>query len=111
MPGRNKHTFTKDGPRPKGTRGGARPGSGAKPKEINELHKQLFTPELAEEAVERLQVLVRQNDLDAIKYVCDRTFGKPKESVAINMTGAMALSMCESIADAARATREAAGRT
>lgn len=65
----------------KGGPGGPRANGGRKPKEITELHAELFSPETARAAAGKLLDAVRGGDLEAIKYTLDRVFGKPKQSV------------------------------
>ena len=74
-------TFTRRG------EGGKRRGAGRKPKEITELHRELFDEKLARAAATKLRNKVRRGNYDAIVYALNRIFGKPTEQVAAELGG------------------------
>lgn len=76
-------------------KGGARSGSGPKPKKTKDIHAQFFGPdsELVRLAVEKLQALVEQDDPDAVKYTLDRAFGKAKQAIDLGGSGELRLTV------------------
>lgn len=69
--------------KPRGRKGGARPGAGRKPKHITELHRELFCdPERMRTIHGKIYDLAMSGDLDAMKYYMDRSFGKPTQTTA-----------------------------
>lgn len=73
-------------------KGGRRPGSGRKPKEITNIEQQLVQDlGSIEKAWAKLEELVEAGNLDAIKYRIDRALGKPKQVIGGEAKGSFTL--------------------
>ena len=68
----------------KDAKGGARPGSGRKGKDIREIHAAIFNEATARTAADKLAAMVKDGQIDAIKYTLDRCFGKAPQSVTLD---------------------------
>src|SRR4051812_29970704 len=64
--------------------GGAKPGAGAKPKEVTELRRELFSPETIRTAFAKLMDAVERGDSWAIELTLAYGLGKPKQGVELS---------------------------
>ena len=76
----------------KAAKGGTRPNSGRKPGEVKQLERELVhDQESLVRAWSRLEQLVEEGNLDAIKYRIDRALGKPGMTINTPSSGSFRL--------------------